>query len=545
MVRATVGEWDLIADNNTDVGGIDIAEGAPAANMNNALREMMAQLREFYNREVSTVETFSGNYTAVLTDRSKILRFTANATLSLTAAATLTDGWFVYVDVPADVSVTVDPNASETIDGETTIVIEGRATVLIFCDGVTFYSNYIPMLEPLVQTRTGDYAGVVGNLNTTQVFTADANYTLPDPTTLENGWSVTIKAQGGQVGFNQFSGATSTIDGLAVKAIRQTSSVRIVFDGTNFLTLDSEDANPRQLVFSSDTTWTAPTDARVRFVAIGPGANADASAGAFGGGSAVRTVNVSRGEAYAIVIPSSGNAVNFVPSHTTVTGTDVAITGGGADAGSFFPARPAAAGVGSGGDSNFTGGSPGSGVAGGGGAAATLSDGGNGGNGNSNGGGGGGAAGGFNGGDASGSNGGGGGGVRGHGQDGTTAGHGRGGIDIYGSVANFGSAGSPFFNPDNILDPRGGGGGAGQNNGTGPGDGGPGAGGGGGGGAPAADQGGAGGVFGGGGGGGGGSVNSDGGNGGVGGGGGGHSGSGGTAGLGGRGMVVIDHIANA
>jgi len=44
MPKNNVNEWDTTTANNTDVGGINIDEGCAAANINNALREMMAQV---------------------------------------------------------------------------------------------------------------------------------------------------------------------------------------------------------------------------------------------------------------------------------------------------------------------------------------------------------------------------------------------------------------------------------------------------------------------------------------------------------------------
>lgn len=48
MAKNTVSDWDATAGNNTDVGGINIAENCAAANVNNGMREMMAQLATFY-----------------------------------------------------------------------------------------------------------------------------------------------------------------------------------------------------------------------------------------------------------------------------------------------------------------------------------------------------------------------------------------------------------------------------------------------------------------------------------------------------------------
>ena len=45
MTKSAVSDWDTTAANNTDVGGISIAEGCAMANLNNAMREIMAQIK--------------------------------------------------------------------------------------------------------------------------------------------------------------------------------------------------------------------------------------------------------------------------------------------------------------------------------------------------------------------------------------------------------------------------------------------------------------------------------------------------------------------
>ena len=45
MPKTQYSEWDATAANNTDINSINIAENCAMANLNNAIREMMAQLR--------------------------------------------------------------------------------------------------------------------------------------------------------------------------------------------------------------------------------------------------------------------------------------------------------------------------------------------------------------------------------------------------------------------------------------------------------------------------------------------------------------------
>lgn len=46
MAKNKISEWSSTPANNTDVGGIDIAEGCAPSGINNAIREMMAQVKD-------------------------------------------------------------------------------------------------------------------------------------------------------------------------------------------------------------------------------------------------------------------------------------------------------------------------------------------------------------------------------------------------------------------------------------------------------------------------------------------------------------------
>ncbi|NBS68273.1 tail fiber protein [bacterium] len=47
MAKTKISEFDTNPDNNTDIDNINIAENCPPANINNAIRELMAQLKDF------------------------------------------------------------------------------------------------------------------------------------------------------------------------------------------------------------------------------------------------------------------------------------------------------------------------------------------------------------------------------------------------------------------------------------------------------------------------------------------------------------------
>ena len=46
MAKNKISEWSSTASNNTDVGGINLGEGMLPSDVNNAMREMMAQLKD-------------------------------------------------------------------------------------------------------------------------------------------------------------------------------------------------------------------------------------------------------------------------------------------------------------------------------------------------------------------------------------------------------------------------------------------------------------------------------------------------------------------
>lgn len=84
--------------------------------------------------------TKSGNYTALSGDNNAVHRYTATATITLTAAATLGANWH-YTVVADGAAVTIDPNASETINGATTLIVPNGASVEIICDGSNFFAQ--------------------------------------------------------------------------------------------------------------------------------------------------------------------------------------------------------------------------------------------------------------------------------------------------------------------------------------------------------------------------------------------------------------------
>jgi len=110
-----------------------------------------------YSNLSGAYATKSGNYTAVGTDNGTIHRYTAAATASLTAAATLGLRW-TYTIIADGGAVTIDPNASETINGLTTLIVPNGSTAEIICDGSNFFTVIKPYGWQFIEKR--DFSAV-------------------------------------------------------------------------------------------------------------------------------------------------------------------------------------------------------------------------------------------------------------------------------------------------------------------------------------------------------------------------------------------------
>lgn len=80
----------------------------------------------------------TGAYTVVAADRGKVLNCTGTWTLSITAAATLGDGFCFAIRNSGSGTITIDPNLSEQINGLSSLVIGGGEFVIVYCDAAGF-----------------------------------------------------------------------------------------------------------------------------------------------------------------------------------------------------------------------------------------------------------------------------------------------------------------------------------------------------------------------------------------------------------------------
>jgi hypothetical protein len=68
MAKNSVSDWSTTAGDNTDVGGVNIGEGCPSSNINNGMREMMAQIKTYSTTTVPRGHIYGLTLTTNSTD---------------------------------------------------------------------------------------------------------------------------------------------------------------------------------------------------------------------------------------------------------------------------------------------------------------------------------------------------------------------------------------------------------------------------------------------------------------------------------------------
>ena len=89
MAKNKISEWSSTAANNTDVGGINLGEGMLPSDVNNAMREMMAQLKDQQAGYDGDDFTVGGNLVVTGTTSFASLSTVGNTTLGDSAGDTL------------------------------------------------------------------------------------------------------------------------------------------------------------------------------------------------------------------------------------------------------------------------------------------------------------------------------------------------------------------------------------------------------------------------------------------------------------------------
>lgn len=209
------------------------------------------------------VTSQGGAYTALAGDRSKLIRFTADATLTLTAAATLADGWFVEVQADGG-AVTIDPNGAETINGAATFALADGESVQLRCNGTSFFATSISRVPAdettVISLGGGGTISIDSTYNQALAQTGDGlTLSLDAPATLGNGFWFDVEALGTVV----IDGDGALVNGAATITLLPGEFARVYCNGAAF-TARITPAQPTIINITSSTAvdaYDVPTGA--------------------------------------------------------------------------------------------------------------------------------------------------------------------------------------------------------------------------------------------------------------------------------------------
>jgi hypothetical protein len=177
MPKNKISEYSSTAADNTDIGGINIAEGMAPSDVNNALREQMSQLKEFLDGSsgdtittakivATTAEILSGaDVTGTATFNSAVI---LSSTLESSGAVTFSDD--VVLSGNGDFTVGIASSFTGNVDISGNLDISGEVT---FAGNVDFQDVDVIRPTLLDYCVKGSALGSVGTLATVDMTAAN------------------------------------------------------------------------------------------------------------------------------------------------------------------------------------------------------------------------------------------------------------------------------------------------------------------------------------------------------------------------------------
>jgi hypothetical protein len=209
MSKDKISDYSTINANNTDIGGIDIDENCLPSNLNDSIREVMVQLKEFQDGTSGDPLTVGGAFTAE-----------ADAEFTSTGAVKLSAGTTAQRPNPAKpghIRINIDTDEFEGFNGTEWASVGGSA----ISDDVTTATELYPVFVDATTGTAADvfvsdgklgYTPSTGELSASQLVasngivvnsaTITANYTIPSgsnassagPIEVDSGVEVTVSA---------------------------------------------------------------------------------------------------------------------------------------------------------------------------------------------------------------------------------------------------------------------------------------------------------------------------------------------------------------
>ena len=354
MPRTKISEFSATAGSNTDIDGINIAEGCPPSGINDAIRELMAQLKDFqtgaagdsFNGPVGSITPGAGAFTTLsASSTTNLSGLTASTALALDASKNIVSvtntgtGNNVLATSPTLVTPILGTPTSVTLTNATglplTTGVTGTLPLANGGTGQTTATAAFNALAPSQTSNSGKYLktdGTNASWDALDISTADITGTLP----IANGGTNATTASGARTNLGLGTIATQDASSVAITggSITGITDLAVADGGTGAST--AADARTNLGAAASATTLTAGTGlsgggdlSANRTFSL---ANTAVTAGSYGSASAVSTFTVdAQGRltaAGSTNISISNSAVSGLGTMSTQNATSVSITGG-------------------------------------------------------------------------------------------------------------------------------------------------------------------------------------------------------------------------
>jgi hypothetical protein len=214
------------------------------------------------------VTTFSSSYTALTTDRSSTYVWTGGAgTLTMSAASTLGDNWFMFVRNNGTGALTVAGSGGDTINGSASIALQPQDSCIIVCSGTAFFTVGLGRNTQFAFTQlskavtTGSYtltASEASNVIQKYTGTLTGNVTIVVPATVQVYYIVNATSGAFTVTITTGSGASAILTA-GSQATLVCDSVNLfnantILAGSSTVSLNSGSVGAPSLNFSAETT---------------------------------------------------------------------------------------------------------------------------------------------------------------------------------------------------------------------------------------------------------------------------------------------------
>ena len=214
------------------------------------------------------VISFSSPYTAIDSDRAQMYAWTGGAgTLTLTAASTLGNNWFMFLRNAGTGTLTVAGSGGNTINGSSSVLFQPDDSAIIVCTGSTFYtvglgkSTQFAFTQLTKAVTTGSYTLTAAEAsNVIQKYTGalTGNVTIVIPATVQVYYIVNATTGVYTITITTGGGGTTAVLSTNTQATLVCDSVNLynantILAGSSAISLQNGSVTNPSLTFASET----------------------------------------------------------------------------------------------------------------------------------------------------------------------------------------------------------------------------------------------------------------------------------------------------